>query len=112
MYVKGLGEEFLTLRLVRGLKTGDQALLMLQERKAPSASIVSEHGFTQRETEVLNLARRGLSNGDIAGALFISRRTVEKHFENIFSKLCVENRTAAVAAAFSNDIDTDVIGVF
>jgi DNA-binding NarL/FixJ family response regulator len=45
--------------------------------------------------------RKGLSSAEIAETLVVSRRTVEKHLENVYCKLGVDNRTAAVAAAFS-----------
>lgn len=50
---------------------------------------------TRREREVLRLLRRGLSNADIADAMGISRRTVEKHCENLYRKLGVRNRLEA-----------------
>ena len=46
---------------------------------------------------MLELVGRGLTNGEIAARLVISRTTVRTHLENIFSKLGVHTRTAAVA---------------
>ncbi len=40
---------------------------------------------------------RGKTNGEIASMLGISVRTVQKHLENIFTKLGVDNRTAAMS---------------
>lgn len=56
-------------------------------------------GLSQREAEVLVWLARGKSNRDIAQILGLSPRTVMKHLERIFTKLGVENRTAAAAAA-------------
>ena len=42
---------------------------------------------------------RGLASAEIADTLCISRRTVEKHLENIYGKLGVDSRGAAVAKA-------------
>lgn len=54
-------------------------------------------GLTSREAEVLGWVARGLTNAEIASALFISPETVRKHIENIFDKLHVRTRTAAAA---------------
>ncbi|MBV8205533.1 MAG: helix-turn-helix transcriptional regulator [Acidobacteria bacterium] len=52
-------------------------------------------GMTQREMEVLSYVADGKTNAVIGVLLGISSRTVQKHLENIFQKLGVENRTAA-----------------
>lgn len=52
---------------------------------------------TRREAEVLELLAQGLTNVEIANRLVISRATVRTHLENIFEKLGVHTRTAAVA---------------
>lgn len=54
-------------------------------------------GLTAREAEVLGLVARGYTNKEVAARLVISRTTVRTHLENIFSKLGVHTRTAAVA---------------
>jgi DNA-binding CsgD family transcriptional regulator len=54
---------------------------------------------TSREAEVLLWISRGKANRDIGEILNISPRTVNKHLEQIFVKLGVENRAAAAAAA-------------
>lgn len=55
--------------------------------------------LTARELEVLRLAADGLANREIARRLFLSEATVKTHLVHVFSKLGVENRTAAVARA-------------
>ncbi len=52
--------------------------------------------LTARETAVLGLAARGLSNKEIAQELEVSPRTVQSHLASIFSKLGVVSRTEAV----------------
>ena len=57
--------------------------------------------LTVREREVLNLLADGLTNGEIAQRLWVSPGTVRRHLENIYTKLDVHTRTAAVRAASS-----------
>ena len=59
----------------------------------------SEFGLTVRESEVLSWLSKGKTNRDIAQILGLSPRTVDKHLEQIYAKLGVENRTAAAAIA-------------
>jgi DNA-binding response OmpR family regulator/DNA-binding CsgD family transcriptional regulator len=63
------------------------------------AEFSSELGLTTREGEVLSWLSKGKTNRDIAQILGLSPRTVDKHLEQIYSKLGVENRTAAAAIA-------------
>jgi predicted ATPase/DNA-binding CsgD family transcriptional regulator len=55
--------------------------------------------LTQRETEVLRLIVAGNSNQEIAAALTLSTRTVERHIANLYSKLGARNRADATAYA-------------
>lgn len=52
--------------------------------------------LTSREYEILELVKNGLSNEEIAEKLYISIHTVKSHMENIFTKLQVKSRTAAL----------------
>ncbi len=63
------------------------------------ASLKSTFGLTAREAEVLLWISRGKANRDIGEILNISPRTVNKHLEQVFVKLGVENRSAATAVA-------------
>jgi DNA-binding response OmpR family regulator len=65
------------------------------------AEFSSELGLTSREGEVLSWLAKGKTNRDIAQILGLSPRTVDKHLEQIYAKLGVENRTAAAAIATS-----------
>jgi len=56
-------------------------------------------GLSARETEVLRLIARGLSNSEIAGKLFLSEHTVKRHVANILAKLDLPSRAAAAAHA-------------
>jgi DNA-binding NarL/FixJ family response regulator len=61
-------------------------------------------GLTDREVEVLACVAVGRSNKEIAAALVISDRTVQRHLANIFTKLDLSSRTAAAAYAFENGL--------
>jgi DNA-binding NarL/FixJ family response regulator len=63
------------------------------------AEFSRELGLTSREGEVLSWLSKGKTNRDIAQILGLSPRTVDKHLEQIYAKLGVENRTAAAAIA-------------
>jgi len=52
--------------------------------------------LTSRETEILRLAARGMSNKDIANVLFLSVRTVKAHLTTIFNKMDCGCRTDAI----------------
>ena len=56
--------------------------------------------LTARQWELLRLVAAGHSNADIARQLFLSQSTVRKQLENIYARLSVSSRTAAVARAF------------
>jgi DNA-binding NarL/FixJ family response regulator len=60
--------------------------------------------LTARETEVLRLLAEGREQEEIAVQLFISRRTVGTHIENITRKLGVRSRAQAVALAYREDL--------
>ena len=55
--------------------------------------------LTPRETQVLQMVADGLSNQGIAKELFITEATVKSHLVHVFTKLGVDSRTAATAAA-------------
>ncbi len=60
--------------------------------------------LTNRELEVLHLIADGLSNQEIADALFITLKTVKTHVSNILSKLEVSDRTQATIYAFKHNL--------
>lgn len=62
------------------------------------------HGLTLRELQVLRSVTLGKTNKLVAGELFISERTVDRHVSNIFNKLGVSSRVEATAYALKNKI--------
>jgi DNA-binding CsgD family transcriptional regulator len=67
---------------------------MLQKRALETDSDLE---LTPRQQEVLRLASTGCSNAEIARLMVLSEGTVKKHLENIYSRLGVRNRAAAIA---------------
>lgn len=64
-----------------------------------STHVTLQEALSDREVEVLLLVAEGLSNKEVARRLVISRGTVKKHLEHIYTKLDVHCRTSAVARA-------------
>ena len=56
------------------------------------------NGLTTRERQVIDLVADGLTNAEVAERLWISPGTVRRHLENVYGKLGVHTRTAAVRA--------------
>lgn len=80
------------------------AVAALHEGPAPAEPVADprdgraeRYGLTPREVEVIELVARGLSNDEIAGALFVTPKTVKNYVNAIFGKLGVSSRAAAVA---------------
>lgn len=71
------------------IERSDGALLLEETRP--------ELGLTARESEILTWVARGKTNREIAELLWIAPTTVRKHLENVYAKLGVRTRTAAVA---------------
>ncbi|MFN7209838.1 MAG: response regulator [Aggregatilineales bacterium] len=90
--------------LIRAIKAAANGQVQLSPKAA--ARLMREvrtsesfEALTERETEVLRLLARGLSNKAIAQALVIGEKTVKTHVSNILSKLNVSSRTQAALYA-------------
>jgi DNA-binding response OmpR family regulator/DNA-binding CsgD family transcriptional regulator len=79
----------------------DEWLFRIAEIRAGAEErlLAQRHGLTDREAEVLLWISRGKANREISEILGISPRTVNKHLEQVFAKMGVENRASAAAAA-------------
>lgn len=88
----------LVVRFMCNEQTREQTLL-LEEKTFPSPQMFAHLPMTKREAEILFWITQGKSDGVIAALLGISPRTVQKHVENIYTKLGVETRTAAMLRA-------------
>ena len=67
-----------------------------KDEREESRDLSSTRSLTAREFDVLSLMSEGMSNKEIASGLFVSPKTVEKMVTNIYRKLHVNSRTAAV----------------
>jgi DNA-binding NarL/FixJ family response regulator len=97
------------LRAVRAAARGDAVLSpsvatrLVGRMRAP---VPASEPLSQRELEVLGLVARGAGNREAAARLFISEATVKTHLTHIYAKLGVNDRAAAVAAAFDHGLLT------
>ena len=87
--------EFERLTAARQVDAAQSLLRRLGARVSPARS--DGNTLTRREQDVLTLLGEGLSNPEIAGRLFISRKTVEHHVGNVLDKLGLRNRSEAAA---------------
>lgn len=69
---------------------------------APRSGVRARAQLTRRESEVLELVGRGLSNAEIGKRLFITPKTVEHHVGRILAKLGLPSRARAVAYAVAS----------
>ncbi|HXY84337.1 MAG TPA: response regulator transcription factor [Gaiellaceae bacterium] len=104
-------------QLVAGIRTvaaGDALLSPTVTRRLiehfvqrPPPGTVPPRGLdqlTQRETEVLTLMARGLSNGEIAEALFLGEATIKTYVGRILQKLGLRDRVQAVVFAYESGL--------
>jgi DNA-binding CsgD family transcriptional regulator len=70
----------------------------------PIAPVAYPDGLTAREVDVLREVAAGRSNKEIAEALSISGRTVDRHIANLYMKIDAHNKADAAAYAFRNGL--------
>ena len=102
-YFAGPAQRRLKVRLVpTGISGRWHVLLEETGARVPVLQLGRVLGLTLREAEVLSWLKEGKTNWEIGAILGNAEKTVGKHLENIFRKLKVENRTAAVRVATEN----------
>lgn len=104
------------LKAIRTIHRGDSLLSpvatrslidrFIHHRAAPVASTGALAALTDRETQVLELVGRGLSNQDISGRLVISPTTTKTHVNRIMTKLDAHDRAQLVIHAYENGLVT------
>nr|WP_148575279.1 response regulator transcription factor [Nocardioides caldifontis] len=72
-------------------------------RRRPTTPLPAS-GLTERETEVLRLIARGLSNAEIGAQLYVTENTVKTHVARILTKLGVRDRVQAVVHAYESGL--------
>jgi DNA-binding NarL/FixJ family response regulator len=82
--------------------TGKLLAQVASKQEQPASIITSQ--LTDRETDVLRLIARGLSNAEIAGKLHLSEGTIRNHVSAIFAKLGLTDRTQAAVLAIRHGI--------
>jgi DNA-binding NarL/FixJ family response regulator len=100
------------IKAIRGTVTGKnyvdpsvagKVLRQASSHQTQPATLITSK-LTDRETEVLRLIAKGLSNTDIADRLFLSEGTVRNHVSAILAKLGVTDRTQAAVVAIQHGL--------
>ena len=91
----GLLDPAVTMRVIRSLAAAPQPDAARAARLAT---------LTDRETDVLRLVARGLSNAEIAAALFLGEATVKTYLSRMLTKLDLRDRVQAVAFAYESGL--------
>lgn len=92
---------------IRGAVRGEEVLAPeVAARLSARSTVARPAALSTREIEVVSLVAEGLSNAAIGRRLFIGEATVKTHLLRAFAKLNVNDRTAAVSAAYREGLIT------
>lgn len=97
----GLGEDELA---AADTATADNIYSQLGVEPVQPCGVDSAGGLTKREVDILRRVAGGATNKQVAEELCISEKTVGRHLANIYAKLDVSSRTAAVAWAHAKNL--------
>ena len=100
---RGLGEDELA---AADIATAENIYAQLGVEPAHVCGSSSPGGLTKREIEILTHIAGGATNKQVAEQICISEKTVGRHLANIYTKLGVSSRTAAVTWAYANNVIT------
>ncbi|WJR65757.1 response regulator transcription factor [Neorhizobium sp. CSC1952] len=94
------GQASLQFTFLGAIGADEHLFRLTAANRRPDDEVLRQHfPLTQRESEVLLWIAKGKSNRDIGDILGLSARTVNKHLEQIYVKLGVENRASAAVKA-------------
>jgi DNA-binding CsgD family transcriptional regulator len=99
-----LGADAARCGALTAARAADRELRRLGVRTWRRGRIGLDTTLTEREQQVANLVAAGASNPEIAEALFLSRKTVERHVSNALAKLGARNRVE-LATMLSSDVE-------
>ncbi len=91
------------IRVIREVNAGEKPAIR-SDLKARLVARAAGRTLTAREIQVVELVSRGMRNKEISAALGISEETAQVHVKNIFAKLRVRDRTAAMRVALQRGI--------
>jgi len=95
-----IGDTVIECTFLRRTSANERLFRLTEKREGDAERILAErYELTSREAEVLVWISRGKQNREISEILQISPRTVNKHLEQVFEKMGVENRASATAIA-------------
>ena len=81
--------------------SNEVAIKLIESAKNSDKTLVLEkNGLTKRELEILKMIALEMTNDEIAKSLFISKRTVDTHRQNLLNKLSVKNTAGLIKAAY------------
>jgi DNA-binding NarL/FixJ family response regulator len=81
--------------------SNEVALKLIDSAKNSEKTVsVQKSGLTKRELEILKMIALEMTNDEIAKLLFISKRTVDTHRQNLLNKLNVKNTAGLIKAAY------------
>lgn len=90
-----------TILAGRSFYSNEVALRLLDaEEQKNQPDQIEKYGVTKRELEILKLVVKGLTNDEIANKLYISKRTVDTHRQNLLAKLRVKNTAGLIKLAY------------